>query len=50
MEGDSNLFHSKSPPYATYMEGLCKILFRFMTFVNCYAMKLFIMQLSIQLW
>lgn len=30
----------KSPPYATYMEGLSKILFKFMTFVNHYTMKL----------
>ena len=32
--------YSKSPPYATYMEGSCKILFKFMTYVNCYAIKL----------
>ena len=31
---------TKSPPYATYMEGSCKILFKFMTYVNCYAIKL----------
>ena len=29
-----------NPPYATYMEGSCKILFKFMTYVNYYAMKL----------
>ena len=32
--------YSKSPPYATYMEDSCKILFKFMTYVNCYAIKL----------
>ena len=30
----------KSPPYATYMEDSCKILFKFMTYVNCYAIQL----------